>query len=120
MPLTIVDSRINETYSIFILFILLFVHSIWFMTLRPPRAHAFFGSTTIGARGQMVVPVAARKALMLNEGEPLLVFAIDDEALIVAKVSKIEKIASHLAQQVDQLRRAAKKLDLIDTKRQAK
>ena len=35
----------------------------------------FLGATTVGERGQIVIPAAARKALDITSGDKLLVFS---------------------------------------------
>ena len=68
----------------------------------------FFGSNTMGGKGQVVVPVEARQALDLNPGEKLI-FLGDQEkcVLIVAKPEileqHIEKMQSHFNLVRDQL-----------------
>lgn len=60
----------------------------------------FFGTTSIGKKGQMVVPIEARKSLNVEEGEKLLVFGMGKDMIIVAKVSQIEKFASALSKKL--------------------
>ncbi len=69
----------------------------------------FYGSTTIGEKGQVVVPAEARKKLELEKGEKLLVFGFDDDTLIFAKLSKIEKIASHLSEHLKDISKIIEK-----------
>lgn len=63
----------------------------------------FFGTTTIGEKGQMVVPIEARKMLKLDKGEKLLVFGIGKETLIITKTSQLEVIKEKLAQNLNTL-----------------
>ena len=55
------------------------------------------GITTLGEKGQVVIPAEIRKKLKLKKGEKLIVFAKDDEMIGISKVSNIEKFASHIA-----------------------
>lgn len=62
---------------------------------------AFYGTTTLGEKGQAVVPIEARRKLDLKKGEKLLVFSFGDDFLVFSKVEKLEKIAAHLAEELD-------------------
>lgn len=70
---------------------------------------AFHGMTTLGEKGQAVIPAAARKKMKLEKGEKLLVFSFDDNMLIISKVEGLEKFASHLAQQLGEIKEVIKK-----------
>jgi len=61
---------------------------------------SFYGMTTLGEKGQIVVPAEARKAMKLEKGEKLLVFSMDKDILILAKTTGLEKFASHLAEKL--------------------
>lgn len=59
--------------------------------------------TTLGEKGQVVVPADARKAMSLEKGEKLLVFKMDDNILVLSKTAGIEKFAAHLKKQLSDL-----------------
>jgi AbrB family looped-hinge helix DNA binding protein len=46
-----------------------------------------YGTTTIGEKGQVVIPAEARKSLGSEPGEKLLVFGTGREMLALAKLS---------------------------------
>lgn len=69
----------------------------------------FYGSTTLGEKGQVVVPVEARKFMKLKVGEKLLVFGKGDDMLALAKVSQIHKFAEELSQRLDSIKKIIKK-----------
>ena len=58
----------------------------------------FFGTTTIGEKGQVVIPAEIRKKLKLKKGVKLIVFARDQGMIGLSKVSSIEKFASQLSE----------------------
>lgn len=60
----------------------------------------FYGSATVGEKGQIVIPQEARKNMKLKKGDRLLVFGMDEDMLAVAKLSHIEKITSHLSKKL--------------------
>lgn len=69
----------------------------------------FYGSTTLGEKGQVVIPAEAREALSLEKGEKLLVFGIGKEIIALAKLSHVEKIAGHLSRQLKAMKRVLKR-----------
>ena len=56
----------------------------------------FYGSTTMGERGQVVVPVEAREALNLEKGEKMLVFGIQDKGIFLTKLSSFKQFSEEL------------------------
>jgi len=69
----------------------------------------FYGTATVGEKGQIVIPQEARKNMKLKKGDRLLVFGMDDDMLAVAKLSHIEKITSHLSKKLKMINEVAKK-----------
>ncbi|MDO8590489.1 MAG: AbrB/MazE/SpoVT family DNA-binding domain-containing protein [bacterium] len=55
------------------------------------------GITTLGEKGQVVIPAEIRKSLNLKSGEKLIVFSKDDGIIGLSKISNFEKFTSHLA-----------------------
>lgn len=52
-----------------------------------------YGSVTVGAKGQFVVPVEARKKLDINPGDQLLIFGSKtNNVLAVIKADEVSKI----------------------------
>lgn len=74
-----------------------------------PQKHQFFGSTTIGEKGQVVIPAEARTALKLEKGEKLLVFGMGKSMLAMAKAESLEQFAAHLSGQLQAIRSIMKK-----------
>lgn len=62
--------------------------------------HKFYGTTSIGKRGQMVVPVEARRSMNVKDGEKLLVFGMGKDMFAVMKLSQIEEFASMLSKKL--------------------
>ncbi len=63
----------------------------------------FYGTTTLGEKGQVVIPAEAREAMKLKKGEKLLVFGFGCEMIAFAKVSDLKKFATHLSKQLESL-----------------
>ena len=54
---------------------------------------AFYGSATVGAKGQIVIPVDARKAMQIKEGDKVIVVRGPREGSItVFRVDSFEKL----------------------------
>lgn len=60
----------------------------------------FYGTASIGEKGQIVIPNDARKEMKLKKGDRLLVFGMGEDMIALAKLSQIEKIASHLSEKL--------------------
>ena len=69
----------------------------------------FYGTTTMGEKGQIVIPAEARKAMDVKKGEKLLVFGMGCDMLAFSKLSKVEQFASHLSGRLDAIRNIIKK-----------
>ncbi len=65
----------------------------------------FYGTTTIGEKGQVVIPAEARSKFKIEKGEKLLVFGMGSEMLVFAKLENLAKIESHLADQLETIRK---------------
>jgi AbrB family looped-hinge helix DNA binding protein len=72
------------------------------------KNEAFYGTTTLGERGQAVIPAEARKALKLKAGDKLLVFSMHDDMLVMTKLSQLQKFASHLSKKLNSMEKIIK------------
>ena len=63
----------------------------------------FYGTTTLGEKGQIVIPVEARTGLNLKKGDKLLVFSVGG-MIVCAKLANLQKFASHLAEKAAKIR----------------
>ena len=67
------------------------------------------GITTVGEKGQVVIPADIRTALGLKKGEKLLVFAKGEDMLGLTKISNVEHFARYLESHLDTLQGIIKK-----------
>ena len=67
------------------------------------KKQEFYGTTTVGERGQIVIPQEARKAMKIKNGEKLLAFGMGNDMLILAKVSQLQKFAKNLSSKLNTL-----------------
>lgn len=64
----------------------------------------FLGATTVGERGQIVIPAEARKAMNISSGDKLLVFSRRHQSgLLLLKADVVDKLVSHAWAEASQL-----------------
>jgi len=62
-----------------------------------------FGSTVVGPRGQLVIPVEARKELGIDIGTKLLVFShFQGRGLLFVKVEAVEELFNVMSRRVNE------------------
>ena len=59
--------------------------------MNAPEGRKFYGSVTIGERGQIVIPVDARKDFGMKPGDKLLVFGDMERGLGIATLDIMQK-----------------------------
>jgi AbrB family looped-hinge helix DNA binding protein len=58
-----------------------------------PEPSAFYGSATVGAKGQVVIPADARKAMQIKEGDKVVVLRGPREgSVILFRTDSLEKL----------------------------
>jgi bifunctional DNA-binding transcriptional regulator/antitoxin component of YhaV-PrlF toxin-antitoxin module len=72
------------------------------------KQHKFYGVTTIGEKGQIVIPVEARKMAKLKKSDKMLIFGMGD-FLLLSKLSNLKKIASYLDNRLTMMRKIIRK-----------
>ncbi len=71
----------------------------------------FFSITTIGERGQVVIPKEARKALGLSAGDKLIVLpSRHGNGVLLMKEENIRQLALHMSEKADHINEKSKKL----------
>ena len=70
----------------------------------------FYGATTVGERGQVVIPAEARRELNLTHTTKLLVFGSPDKGGLI--LTKAEYVSEFLARAVDVLTKIEKTLQI--------
>ncbi|MFX1257936.1 MAG: AbrB/MazE/SpoVT family DNA-binding domain-containing protein [Promethearchaeota archaeon] len=56
----------------------------------------FFGSVKVGERGQIVIPIEARKLFNIKPGDKLLVLGDEKKGIALAKASLLKNVAMKL------------------------
>ncbi len=69
---------------------------------RPNPKELFYGSVTIGERGQIVIPAEARKFYDLTPGDKLLVFRHPNmHGMVLAPLDNMESLLGEMRQWMD-------------------
>ena len=63
----------------------------------------FFGSTTIGKKGQVVIPMETRKKMLWKEGDKLLVFGLENGTVVFTKIDQLKELAHYLEKKIDKV-----------------
>ncbi len=79
-----------------------------------------FGSTVVGPRGQLVIPVEARRELGVEAGTRLLVFShFRDEGLIFVKVEAVAELIDHASRQIKEVASLVKEARAADAEEES-
>ena len=62
----------------------------------PPRGKYLFGVVTVGEKGQIVIPVKARKIFQISAGDQLVVLGQEGEGLAVMKAEGFIQMADKI------------------------
>ena len=75
-----------------------------------------YGSTVVGSRGQMVIPVDARRDLDIDVGTKLLAFNFfEGRALLLFKANELEQLIRVISSRVSELEFIAKQIASMTT-----
>ena len=79
------------------------------MAKKKKNGEQFYGTATLGEKGQVVIPAEARESMDIRKGDKLLVFGMGYDMIALTKLSKVEQFASHLYGRLDTIREIIKK-----------
>ncbi len=72
----------------------------------------FYGTVTVGERGQIVVPAQAREEFDINPGDKLLVFRHPHQAgLVIVNVANVGRIMTFMEQALERMRKEINEAD---------
>ena len=75
----------------------------------------FYGTVTVGERGQIVIPAQARADLDINPGNKLLVFGHPYQlGLMIVNVANVGQIMTLMEQTLEQMRKHIDEADNAD------
>ena len=72
------------------------------MNKKHDRLHHWYGTVTIGEKGQIVIPVEARENFNLKKGDKLM-FVGKHKMLALVPVERLEKFAEHLSRKLQSI-----------------
>lgn len=70
----------------------------------PPRGKHIFGTVTVGERGQIVIPKAARDLFGITPGDPLIVLGDEEQGIAITKTESFLAGIDELRTLVDQMK----------------
>ncbi|MGE5530256.1 MAG: AbrB/MazE/SpoVT family DNA-binding domain-containing protein [Patescibacteria group bacterium] len=78
--------------------------------MNPHAMPNFYGAVTVGERGQVVIPQAAREALKIKPGDKMLVLsgAMGDHGLMMLKAEAVSEFLAHFTEKMNSLERLVK------------
>jgi AbrB family looped-hinge helix DNA binding protein len=70
-----------------------------------PHKSTFYGTATVGTKGQIVIPAEARDELGIKEGDKMVVIGLKDRRMLgVCPVDSIETLLSELTAKLQAIR----------------
>lgn len=70
----------------------------------------FYGSATVGTKGQIVIPSNAREELNIKEGEKMIVIKVPNgEGIVVLKANALNVLVNKLQSQIGQINSTQRK-----------
>ena len=80
-----------------------------------------FGSAVVGPRGQLVIPVEARKELGIDVGAKLLAFNhFQGRGLIFVKLEAVEELLNTMSRRVDEFAKLLRETETISVENEDK
>lgn len=69
----------------------------------------FYGTAKVGVKGQIVIPVEAREALDLKEGDKLLVISPPvEKGIVLIKADSLESLMQDISKDLQDMQKIAK------------
>lgn len=69
----------------------------------------FFGSTVLGKKGQIVIPIETRNKVKWSEGDKILVFGLNNGMIVLTKLDQVKEFTARLEKKVQEVKRYIKK-----------
>jgi len=73
-----------------------------------PKDFKFYGMTTVGERGQIVIPKEVRAVMKTRSGEKFFVFAHDNEIIAMIKPAKFNSLIKEMTGVLEKIKKIKK------------
>lgn len=73
-----------------------------------PQDHkpVFYGTATIGTKGQIVIPAEAREDLNMQPGDKVVVFGMKERCMVgISPISSVEAMMAEMAEHLEKIRK---------------
>lgn len=70
----------------------------------PPKGKYFFGSVTVGERGQMVIPKKAREIFHIQPGDTLMILGDEDRGLAIVPQNYMKPFFEQMSFQQEEIK----------------
>ncbi len=79
-----------------------------------------YGTTIVGPRGQVVIPIEARRELDMEAGTKLLTFRHPGgKGLVLVKVEAVEELLNIMTQRIDTISRLLRETEKVSEKNES-
>jgi len=76
-----------------------------FHTMTTPYKPSFYGTATIGTKGQIVIPVEAREELGMQPGDKVVVIGIKERGMVgICKLDSVEEMMTRMSEHLSTMR----------------
>lgn len=73
-----------------------------------PNDFKFYGLTTVGERGQIVIPKEVREVVGVKAGDKFFIFAHDDEIMAMIKPEKFNSLIKEMSGVLEKIKKVNK------------
>ncbi len=75
-----------------------------------PHKPAFYGTATIGTKGQIVIPAEAREDLGFKTGDKVVVIGIKEHGMVgICNLESVEKMFAQMSERLETMRQVIDK-----------
>lgn len=75
-----------------------------------PFKPSFYGTATIGTKGQIVIPAEAREELRLNTGDKVVVIGIKEKGMVgICPLESVEQMLTQMSEHLEAMRQVIDK-----------
>lgn len=72
------------------------------------NSEKFFGTTVLGKKGQVVIPMDTRTKMLWEEGDKLLVFGLENGMVVLTKLDQVKEFTDRLEKKLKKIKQYIK------------